>query len=994
MEKKTVNLPLRMGLDESIDEASDQSGLRELINGAYDQDGALIKRGGFKQVADSAQTPRGLVATANSLGILSAAGYEQFIPGNPLTAVNTYPVTAVTANHYWYTGRSVRFADSARYVDADGNEFFAVASIEVDTEDSITSPNGESCLHLFVNGAKVYSGIAFNTNVTGVRVLADESGNIYFLDQKSNQIQARVFEIYLDGIEPAMSLIDTVTVSTDCDSTVPMDAILADDGKVYVAHVLATGVAEVNQLTYVGSPTFEITVTDTLSSISTNIRMVGLCGVSAARGVLALGNDSDAVVCFVLNLTTLTQVDSETGQTVVGMLNVAPYLASYTSDTDFAFIVQTSDDGDTYGHVREQAFELVASVLSAGVGVFNTVAGARAISKPDASGRRLVLNTQPNGFYAAYLLGGQRTVAQVGFATAAEVTTANYALTSVNVSDDSVQTWSIPAILSTDENDAFHMRGQLVSVDMDPDARPSANLMGASFLAGSLPALFDGADLLPQGALGTPYVTVATAGGLGIPAGTYSYVAQLQFNDGNGRLLYSSLSNTATVTVVASGVNITVNNLPLPVPTANVTLRLYRTTAGGSVFHLRETSRMDSIEAGGNLNFVVTGDAMTDAELEDNETLRVPTIELEPETPPAFRHIWSHRNRLFGINAETPSEVWYTKEVADPLGPQWSSVQVKRVENSGGELIAGASLGDKVLLFQRHQILAMNGEGPSALGPDANGVDGFSTPEIISLGIGAVDPFVVQIPGGVVFRSDTGFQMVGQDLSVNWVGKSVIRTEKTMGATTMAAYLPTLHQVWIQGADADELLVLDTRSARWRLDALPTGGRLVGAAEVRGVAYALNEDGVLWEYTPTDQRDVIDGEFYNIPVTVGTPWFRGAGAEGDMRVWQVVVTFAGQADAVTAHTFTASPGRARAKDPDTADGFYTLTLPEGMEGPYPVRLRPVKQRGSAFRCRLVIGDNDVISEGSAIAGPRITNIKYIYGVTNEDGKSPSTTVAS
>jgi hypothetical protein len=981
LEEQTVTIPLRAGLDEGTDTAADQAGLRVVTNGQYDKEGALTKRGGFVlQDSIDGGSVRGLIAADGVLGVVESDGVTPYIPGIGFTTKNETLDASIASFFYSYSANSVLFIEAARLTVSDV-EYIAVASAEYDSRWA----GIVAYLRLFsADGVLIDEDADTPLHTLQIRILADSANGKFVVARGKASTESVTVTTYTPS-RTGLTQSTAHTTSTDLTNSVAMDMILSSAGDVYVSWADATQ-----------SHVFVKKYTNGVAGgMATVTKSVAACTslVQANSSNIAVGFFTTAGVIWVATLSGgMTVNDSDSSRTLSDAYNL-----SLSVPQAGIIRVTTSDYASGDGLVVQEEWQCDSGGSLTLVGTTWTLPGFILASRVTNDATVLVRGQAAvDGFYGAFVMRDIFEVfAQVGFAEARLAESALYgrSLPAVLI-DSSMCTVAFPAVLQTDgpgSASLFRNRGKIVTLNLAPPTVSSIAVDGVTYMASSLPKIFDGHTLRTLTTAG-PGPSIASAvdstiaGALSI--GLYSYRTVLQVTDRQGHVFLGP--PTAAVSFNNTNghkIDLTVEDLSALSYTnfANFDLLIYRTEADGAEYHLLTTAK-PYYQA--SLTF---RDNVSDVALSSAATIYAPPALVSEPVPP-FSYVWAHRDRIFGINAEQPTQLWFSKEIADPVGPQFNAELIKNVENSGGPLIAGASLGDKCVLFQANQILIFSGEGPDNLGDN----DNFSTPEIISHGIGALDSqSVVQVPGGLIFRSNAGFYALGTDGALSFIGKGILDGERDLGNTVAAYYYADLHQVWFAG-DADAtILVFDVRFNRWSRY-VPPASDVAGLSELDGTPWLVSSTGELWSYDTARDTDAPSaGEYLSFPMTVETPWFRPAGQGGAARVWRVIPVFAGTgvSPAVTAQTFTVQPPHNAAKDPDTADADYVLSIPAKV-GPVEGRIRPRKQRCSAFRCSITIGDGSSSATPPVAADPRLIAVKYVFGVESEAGKSPATTTAS
>lgn len=373
-----------------------------------------------------------------------------------------------------------------------------------------------------------------------------------------------------------------------------------------------------------------------------------------------------------------------------------------------------------------------------------------------------------------------------------------------------------PGVLGSDIPIDYITETKIVS--LSPDTTPVPCTVGAAALVtGSVPRLWDGRLSVPASFAGNPFISYqATVPGA--TTGQFTLQVMCEYVDGNGQIMYSTVSAPYDLTLsgedldmlgIETGSASEPNSAPVRVklystgdlsgPDATVFKLLTTCVTTAEFVLLSENLQLTPPPNGGEETIYTTGDV------------------LESQAVPPISYAWPYRNRIFAIRTDSPESVWFTQEITDPFLPQWNVVQSLRVDNQAGAPTSGASIADKCLIFQRDQIMVING-----FGPDQTGNGTFSQPEVAALGVGvdlANRRSVCSIPSGIVFRHSSGFKLIDAGLQVTDIG-ATIRT--TLGTRTVSStrYLPSLRAAWFFLRDAAGnpepfFLSLDTDQMRW-----------------------------------------------------------------------------------------------------------------------------------------------------------------------------------
>ncbi len=163
-----------------------------------------------------------------------------------------------------------------------------------------------------------------------------------------------------------------------------------------------------------------------------------------------------------------------------------------------------------------------------------------------------------------------------------------------------------------------------------------------------------------------------------------------------------------------------------------------------------------------------------------NDTWRQPVVRASsllytsgnvlPSDPwPNLTQTVASSTRLWGIGADSPGTVFYSKLFEEFIAPEFSSVLVMPLGDER-TLTAIGKLDDKIVVFERDEIHIIYGQGPDNTG---QGQD-FAI-NSITTDVGCEDPdSVVETPVGLMFyHKPRGFYMLTRNLEVKFIGGGV-----------------------------------------------------------------------------------------------------------------------------------------------------------------------------------------------------------------------------
>jgi len=448
--------------------------------------------------------------------------------------------------------------------------------------------------------------------------------------------------------------------------------------------------------------------------------------------------------------------------------------------------------------------------------------------------------------------------------------------------------------------------------------------------------------MTPPWAPSAPTCVVSSPGTSDLTTGTYSYRIVLRWVDQTGRF-HRSAPSPATSVVVPDGsgdvVTVTVPfNGVMPGTAQEGYIEIYRTVSNGALFQLRAT-----IPVATTISLIDSG---SDAQLADEPFIYTTGGVLPNEAPPPLSFVVNHQNRVWGINAEHPNQIWVSKVIRDGEGVSFSSALVL-THDEGGAAIALASQDDRLYIFKESGgVYALAGGAPNEL---AQGE--FGRPQLIG-SVGEVEPrSIVVADEGVYLQASGKYYRISRGLAVEYIGGGVETT--TTAAMSAVADPSNQRIVWTTSTGA---LVFDRRRGAWTVW---TGFRGYAAMLPLGIHCTSDVAGTpfVWRQRPDLS---IDGDNSNVLMTITTPWLQLGGPGGEWR-FQELQPFGTRAGA---HTFQVT----LLYDFDTSPVEILTSSPDER---FEVGVRPKRQRTSALKIVFAETYIGAATKGYTLSGYRI-----------------------
>jgi hypothetical protein len=293
-----------------------------------------------------------------------------------------------------------------------------------------------------------------------------------------------------------------------------------------------------------------------------------------------------------------------------------------------------------------------------------------------------------------------------------------------------------------------------------------------TFVGGIL-SIFDGLGVAEAGFNLFPEIIAASTNTPG-STDTYSYLVVYSWIDFQGNLHRSAPSipsQVQTATPIGlTGVTGTIISTGLGVSEVykamDVTVDLYRTTNGGTVYYLTQRAANNLV---GSVSFT---DNSQDSVIIQNQQLYTTGGELENIGPPTTNLITSFKNRIISVDAENPLQWWFSKQVIQGFPAEFSDLLTQNIDEKGGNITALNTMDDKLIFFKASNIWYVIGDGPA---PNGQSND-FSYPQIISSDTGCINQSSILLtPAGLFFQSPKGIYLLQRDLSLSYIGAAVER---------------------------------------------------------------------------------------------------------------------------------------------------------------------------------------------------------------------------
>lgn len=515
-----------------------------------------------------------------------------------------------------------------------------------------------------------------------------------------------------------------------------------------------------------------------------------------------------------------------------------------------------------------------------------------------------------------------------------------------------------------------------------------AEVNGLAVLAGALPLVCDGAQMVEEGFHWGPEVQGAALTPVATGTGVYTFPSvgsfQVAFTEGwedaQGNWHESALGSVLSLTTTVGNLDINPTFIRPPSLKNSRQLILYRTKALGT----------DTSLYLGHAGDLVGSTEVNDTDLARGEQLYTAGGVL-PNTPaPACRHISVFQKRLVLAGCGDGSRVYWSKQTTPGYGVEFSSddpTHQTQVPSDKGRVVGTKELDGRLVILCENGVGVIGGQGPAPTGTSGQYSDFESV--ITETGCSWDSPkSIVRAPEGVWFRSPFGLRLVSRALSLarGQDGKQAgAEVDSLVSGTVVAVAGDTKQQIRFYQSSGT-VLVWDYQWGQWSRF---TGFANVDACYADDRFYHLSNYSTtspLLRYTSnTTYVDVDDANTSNslFQMTIETPWLSFAGIQGFQRVYRLLVLGASTGTQTFGMTFVSYLNFGT----NFADLVSTTITPAaGANHEFQLQHHFTQQKCETMKFALIISPTNSSADGRL----RLTDLTLQVGVKGGYFKMPST----
>jgi len=505
----------------------------------------------------------------------------------------------------------------------------------------------------------------------------------------------------------------------------------------------------------------------------------------------------------------------------------------------------------------------------------------------------------------------------------------------------------------------------VIDVNFDPERNhKSLTTPNGMLLTGGLLYHYDGFRLHENGFLGIPAfkASVVSAGG-SLAAGTYLYRVVYEWYDDMGNVHRSGASPSRSITTAASSSLATITVFALQhtrkregtFDDSNTGVRacIYRTVAGGSVYHKVGSVNMSGTESTLVAAFKDYG-GITDTELQDNELLYSQGGLPGNGFVGSCKDLCLHKERAFVTTSA--NAVRFSKFMANRDAVNFPDAFSLRVSSEKIAINCIEASREVLLLFTNADGFYVAGDGP-----DNAGVGSYAQPRMFAPGLGAIAGADHSFfSGGTLIQTKRGIINVQPNLQLDYIGANI--EDSIFGTTTNRKVLSI-----VVSEDTNEIRFLLENTASGSTSKILVYNTLFRQFTVHEIGYSSTNSGInlfmqgtgnsLFLATadgnihfskPGKFTDNNTGSEVNIDMVVQTGFLNVAGLQAKQRVYRVMLL----GKHIESHTLTLD---VFTDYDDSTSATHTAAL-TGDTNPYHYRAHLAKQKCQAVKLKITISN--------------------------------------
>lgn len=492
-----------------------------------------------------------------------------------------------------------------------------------------------------------------------------------------------------------------------------------------------------------------------------------------------------------------------------------------------------------------------------------------------------------------------------------------------------------------------------IIVDMSTNnkafVQPTALVPTATFTVGTFTMVVSSAAGLVVGQIVTDTTTPAS-----IQAG--SYITKIV-----GTTITISLPFAASGAGDSLSIS-SINSVTLNIPTLRLTykianpvkIEIFRWSTAQEEF-FQVTSILQPLINDVTVDYLTYTDTQADNQILGNSLIYTTGGVIENVGSPSFNAIALFDDRLWGIDAEDPNLLLYSKQVIETTPVEMSDLLSMYIapstaaQGSTGNMKSIFPMDDKMIIFKANAVLYFNGTGPDNTGANSQ----YSPPTFITSTVGTIlQQSIVMTDNGLLFQSDKGYWLLERSAQQCVFLGGAVEKYTIDGIANSALTIPGTTQIRATMSSGVTLMMDYFAGNQW--------GTFTGVPAISSTLYQsfhtyLDKFGRIFQETPDQYLDGTN------PVLLGfkTGWINVAGISGYQRIHELILLgkFLSPANIIVniAYDFK-EPTQQSIINPTNytgvfgSDSLYGQTSPFGGEGPVlKWRVQLEKQKCQVFQ---------------------------------------------
>jgi hypothetical protein len=334
------------------------------------------------------------------------------------------------------------------------------------------------------------------------------------------------------------------------------------------------------------------------------------------------------------------------------------------------------------------------------------------------------------------------------------------------------------------------------------DANQALIQQDTAVINGAIMSIYDGSQCVELGYNIDPdNITLGSASGGSVAAGTYTYYITWEWLDAMGNLYISAPSQPATVFFSSSGNEVQVYAKSLNLTQKqNQVVKIWRSSSnlGGNLAYLLY---QETFTSPGLISYL---DKLADATISSGPTLYTQNgAVLENIAPPPAMIMWANNNRIWCVDSQSPeTNIEYCKTGSNGTGICFSTGSLELViDSKGGEITAGSPLDEKTIVLKENGLGYFIGDGAN----DSGAGSSITNFQFIPSDVGCTNSkSVILYPNGILFRTTKGIYQLSRGLATSYFGYEV---EAYNSQDIQSAFIvPTKNQIRFLTSSGSSLL--------------------------------------------------------------------------------------------------------------------------------------------------------------------------------------------